>query len=224
MDKNSVLRALLSVELQHTKLWIASVALRDVRGDGMSFEQRDLAFQAKDAAATCLEVFLTNEEFKAAIRYAMHEVLAQAVFVGLFLLKMVHLYPTESNIVDTVAQVKALEQILEDACVGPYSPTLRYMLGGIKRRFGNGSRKQGSMGSLQSILTHSPGDIGSSIDEILAHIPSSYDNDTDSVPDWIKDGNITDIGLPENGIDGTLILVDMQAGGLHYSSSLPEAR
>ena len=64
MDQDSLLRKILAGELQYTKLWLVCVALRGVSWDKMPFEQRELAFQAKDAAYNCLNIFLTSTEYR----------------------------------------------------------------------------------------------------------------------------------------------------------------
>ncbi|EEB93774.1 hypothetical protein MPER_07529, partial [Moniliophthora perniciosa FA553] len=64
MDENSLLRKILAGELHYAKLWLVCVALRGVSWDKMPFEQRELAFQAKDAAFTCLSIFLNSPEYR----------------------------------------------------------------------------------------------------------------------------------------------------------------
>lgn len=64
MDENSLLRKILAGELHYAKLWLVCVALRGVAWDKMPFEQRELAFQAKDAAVNCLSIFLTSSEYR----------------------------------------------------------------------------------------------------------------------------------------------------------------
>jgi hypothetical protein len=64
MDENSLLRKILAGELHYAKLWLVCVALRGVAWDKMPFEQRELAFQAKDAAFNCLSIFLTSSEYR----------------------------------------------------------------------------------------------------------------------------------------------------------------
>ena len=64
MDEHSLLRKILAGELHYAKLWLVCVALRGVAWDKMPFEQRELAFQAKDAAFNCLSIFLTSPEYR----------------------------------------------------------------------------------------------------------------------------------------------------------------
>ena len=68
MDEDSLLRKILAGELYYAKLWLVCVALRGVSWEKMPFEQRELAFQAKDAAYNCLSIFLTSPAY----RYALH--------------------------------------------------------------------------------------------------------------------------------------------------------
>jgi hypothetical protein len=64
MDENSLPRKILVGELHYAKLWLVCVALRGVSWDKMPFEQRELAFQAKDAAFNCLSIFLNSAEYR----------------------------------------------------------------------------------------------------------------------------------------------------------------
>lgn len=64
MDEESLLRKILAGELHYAKLWLVCVALRGVSWDKMPFEQRELAFQAKDAAFNCLSIFLNSTAYR----------------------------------------------------------------------------------------------------------------------------------------------------------------
>ena len=64
MDQDSLLRKVLAGELHYAKLWLVCVALRGVAWDKMPFEQRELAFQAKDSASNCLAIFLNSQEYR----------------------------------------------------------------------------------------------------------------------------------------------------------------
>lgn len=130
MDENSLLRKILAGELHYAKLWLVCVALRGVSWDKMPFEQRELAFQAKDAASSCLDIFLSSPEYRyviseripsetefsgsAALRYAVHDSLVTAAFSGLFLLKMASLFPAELDLGMITVQVEQLAQLLSD--------------------------------------------------------------------------------------------------------------
>lgn len=131
MDENSLLCKVLAGELHYAKLWLVCVALRGVAWDKMPFEQRELAFQAKDAASNCLAIFLNSQEYRcvyllvelnktlrrvsrAALRYAVHDSLVTAAFSGLFLLKMANLFPTELDLGAIMVQVEQLAQLLSE--------------------------------------------------------------------------------------------------------------
>lgn len=137
MDENSLLRKILAGELHYAKLWVVCVALRGVAWDKMPFEQRELAFQAKDAASNCLSIFLTSSEYRyvllhrvgvitqcecgrAALRYAVHDSLVTAAFSGLFLLKMASLFPAELDLGAIAGQVDQLAQLLSDVAAERY--------------------------------------------------------------------------------------------------------
>ena len=64
MDEDSLMRKILISELHYAKLWVVCIALRGVSWDKMPFEQKELAFQAKDAAINCLSVFLTSSAYR----------------------------------------------------------------------------------------------------------------------------------------------------------------
>lgn len=132
MDEESLLRKILAGELHYAKLWLVCVALRGVSWDKMPFEQRELAFQAKDAAFNCLSIFLNSTAYRyvtllelsrqilsrscyrAALRYAVHDSLVTLAFSGLFLLKMANLFPTELDLTAIMSQVEQLAQLLSD--------------------------------------------------------------------------------------------------------------
>ena len=114
MDEDSLLVKILAGELHYAKLWLVCVALRGVSWDKMPFEQRELAFQAKDAASNCLSIFLCSQDYRAALRYAVHDSLVTAAFSGLFLLKMANLFPGELDLTSITSQVEQLAQLLSD--------------------------------------------------------------------------------------------------------------
>ncbi len=64
MDDEALPRKILAGELHYAKLWLVCVALRGVSWDKMPFEQRELAFQAKDAATNVLSIFLNSSEYR----------------------------------------------------------------------------------------------------------------------------------------------------------------
>lgn len=64
MDENSLLLKILAGDAAYAKVWLVCVALRGVSWDKMPFEQRELAFQAKDAAQNCLHIFLSSQEYR----------------------------------------------------------------------------------------------------------------------------------------------------------------
>lgn len=114
MDEENLLVKILAGELHYAKLWLVCVALRGVSWDKMPFEQRELAFQAKEAASNCLAIFLGSQDYRAALRYAGHDNLITAAFSGLFLLKMTGLFPTELDLGQITGQVEQLAQLLSE--------------------------------------------------------------------------------------------------------------
>lgn len=120
MDEEALPRKILTGELYYAKLWLVCVALRGVSWEKMPFEQRELAFQAKDAASACLSNLLNSPTYRAALRYAVHDSLVTAAFSGLFLLKMANLFPAEVDLTAITAQVEQLAQVLSDVAAERY--------------------------------------------------------------------------------------------------------
>ncbi|KAG9103475.1 hypothetical protein FRC06_010583 [Ceratobasidium sp. 370] len=136
MDEESLLRKILSGELYYAKLWLVCVALRGVSWDKMPFEQRELAFQAKEAATSCLATFLNSPAYRAALRYAVHDSLVTAAFSGLFLLKVANLFPGEVDLPGIAVQVDQLANLLSEVAAERYALTLRVMLTNLRRKIG----------------------------------------------------------------------------------------
>ena len=136
MDEDSLPRIILAGELHYAKLWLVCVALRGVSWDKMPFEQRELAFQGKDAASNCLSNLLNSPTYRAALRYAVHDSLVTAAFSALFLLKMAHLFPADLDLCSITGQVEQLAQLLSDVAAERYAITLRVMLANLRRKIG----------------------------------------------------------------------------------------
>ncbi len=64
MDEEALMRKILAGELMFAQVWLVCVALRGVSWDKMPFDQRELAFQAKEAASRCLATFLQSPEYR----------------------------------------------------------------------------------------------------------------------------------------------------------------
>ena len=120
MDEDALLVKILAGELHYAKLWLVCVALRGVSWDKMPFEQRELAFQAKESASNCLAIFLGSQDYRASLRYAVHDSLVTAAFSGLFLLKMAGLFPTELDLGQITGQVEQLAQLLSEVAAERY--------------------------------------------------------------------------------------------------------
>jgi hypothetical protein len=121
----------------------------------MPFEQRELAFQAKEAASNCLATFLNSQayrfvyilllltvylmRYRAALRYAVHDSLVTCAFSGLFLLKIANLFPGEVELPSIISQVEQLAQLLSEVAAERYGLTLRLMLANLRRKLGLGT-------------------------------------------------------------------------------------
>ncbi|KAK1232295.1 hypothetical protein PQX77_004546 [Marasmius sp. AFHP31] len=232
MDENSLLRKILVGELHYAKLWLVCVALRGVSWDKMPFEQRELAFQAKDAAFTCLSIFLNSPEYRAALRYAVHDSLVTAAFSGLFLLKMASLFPTELDLTAISTQVEQLSQLLSDVAAERYAVTLRIMLANLRRKIGLGS----------GITTPAPSVPPPGFQEMVM-TPTSFVDPTlpapftmeelgfgpggivspSVIPLWLQEQSLNDLGLPSNGSDGIFLQMGAPNGWVGDFAPMPEA-
>ncbi|TFK44692.1 hypothetical protein BDQ12DRAFT_30687 [Crucibulum laeve] len=238
MDQDSLLRKILAGELHYAKLWVVCVALRGVAWDKMPFEQRELAFQAKDAASNCLAIFLNSSEYRAALRYAVHDSLVTAAFSGLFLLKMANLFPSELDLGAITAQVEQLAQLLSDVAAERYALTLRIMLANLRRKVGMGS----------GINTPAPSSMPppSFAENMIVSPTTSYIDpnmpppftmeelgfawpsdrgifNPSTIPIWLQEQSLTDLGLPVNGSDGIFLQMAGTNGWTSDFVPMPEA-
>ncbi|KAJ7680323.1 hypothetical protein DFH06DRAFT_1162653 [Mycena polygramma] len=237
MDENSLLRKILAGELHYAKLWLVCVALRGVAWDKMPFEQRELAFQAKDAAFNCLSIFLTSSEYRAALRYAVHDSLVTAAFSGLFLLKMASLFPAELDLGAITAQVEQLAQLLSDVAAERYALTLRIMLANLRRKVGLGSGINTPVPMMppppllaDGRLIVSPTFIDPTMpppftmEELGFQWPSDRGIFSPSaIPVWLQEQSLTDLGLPVNGSDGIFLQMTGTNGWTGDFAPMPEA-
>lgn len=212
MDEESLLRRILVSELHHAKLWLVCVALRGVSWEKMSFEQRELAFQAKDAAFNCLSVFLDSAEYRAALRYAVHDILVMLAFSGLFLLKMASLFQSEVDLAAIIGQVEQLTQILSGVAAERYASALRIMLTSLRRKLGMIPAAQDTPPSVSDGIPApyvdpqiSQSVLPSLTAEDLRLVQRGNDfgpSKLSAIPLWLQEQSLHDLGLPENGTDG----------------------
>ncbi|KAF9038300.1 hypothetical protein BDZ89DRAFT_1090554 [Hymenopellis radicata] len=214
-----LLRKILAGELHYAKLWLVCVALRGVAWDKMPFEQRELAFQAKDAAFNCLSIFLTSSEYRAALRYAVHDSLVTAAFSGLFLLKMASLFPAELDLGAITTQVEQLAQLLSEVAAERYALTLRIMLANLRRKVGLGSGintpvpTQPPPGFAEMVVSPTFVDPTMPPPFTMEELGFLWPSGTgvvspSAVPVWLQEQSLADLGLPVNGSDG--IFLNMQ--------------
>ncbi|KAF8332612.1 uncharacterized protein EI90DRAFT_3145331 [Cantharellus anzutake] len=232
MDPESLLRKILAGDLHYAKLWLICVILRGASWDKMSYEQRDLAFQAKEAASDCLNTFLGSPAYRAALRYAVHDSLVTAAFSGLFLLKMANLFPREVDLSGIIVQVEQLAQLFTEVAAERYALTLRLMIANLRRKVGLATGQQtpvhqehdlAAVASSGISLDHSHfAEHTASNDELgtvpaqaslppvrLQDLTSSYASDmmfsTATIPMWLQETSLTDLSLPVNGSDGIFL-------------------
>lgn len=161
LGQTHVLLELLDAELYYAQLWCACVALRGCHWEKLSLDQRELAFQAKDAALKCLatyksptlrRVFCESARgqstdaicYRAYIKYAVHETMVQCSFAAVFLLKIAILFPTElpANVISL--QVAELAHLLSECSAERYALTLRLMLRSFRRKMGESTMAPGT--------------------------------------------------------------------------------
>jgi len=235
MDEDALPRKILAGELYYAKLWLVCVALRGVSWDKMPFEQRELAFQAKDAASACLSNLLNSPTYRAALRYAVHDSLVTAAFSGLFLLKMANLFPAEVDLGAITGQVEQLAQVLSDVAAERYALTLRIMLANLRRKMG--MVPGGVMGPpppptdptlmvppfMDPALVPQPLTL-----EELGMSPWANGNNggmfsPSAIPVWLQEQNLNDLGLPINGSDGIFLQMANTNGWTGDFPPMPEA-
>ncbi|KAG8890381.1 hypothetical protein FRB98_008956 [Tulasnella sp. 332] len=234
MDEEALMRKILSVELMFAKVWLVCVALRGVAWDKMPFEQRELAFQAKEAASTCLATFLQSHEFRAALRYAVHDSLVTAAFSGLFLLKIANLFPGEVDIDGIMLQVEQLAQLFSEVAAERYALTLRLMLANLRRKIVRANPPVQPPPMLQTSDTNATGmmyDAPPHAPPQLQPVPTSLEDFGFSWPDgvfsptnipmWLQEANLSDLGMPSNAYDG--IFIPMNTGWSGDIGLMPEA-
>ncbi|KAH7098421.1 hypothetical protein BKA62DRAFT_713119 [Auriculariales sp. MPI-PUGE-AT-0066] len=222
MDEEALLRKVLVAELHYAKLWLVCVALRGASWDKMPFEQRELAFQAKDAAVGCISTLLASGHFRAALRYAVHDSWVMASFAGLFLLKIAHLFPVEVDLPAITNQVEQLAALLSEVSAERYALTLRLMLANFRRKIGltaTPGPSAATPGPSTSAATASLDPFGAPTDptqaltledmgltwpgadpRMLQFSPGSI-----PIPLWLQEASLKDLGLPMNGNDGIFV-------------------
>ncbi|KAI0793208.1 hypothetical protein C8Q75DRAFT_712840 [Abortiporus biennis] len=219
MDEDALPRKILAGELYYAKLWLVCVALRGVSWDKMPFEQRELAFQAKDAASNCISNLLNSPTYRAALRYAVHDSLVTAAFSGLFLLKMANLFPTELDIASITMQVEQLAQLLSDVAAERYALTLRIMLANLRRKVGlasGGATPLTGGGGQNEMMAPTPPYLDPSIvgpgppppftmEELGMAWAGDRNFSPSAIPLWLQEQSLTDLGLPVNGSDGIFL-------------------
>ncbi|KAI5120651.1 hypothetical protein M0805_007988 [Coniferiporia weirii] len=235
LDEESLPRKILAGELHYAKLWLVCVALRGVSWDKMPFEQRELAFDAKDAASTCLSIFLNSPSYRAALRYAVHDSLVTAAFSGLFLLKMANLFPSDLDLAGITVQVEQLAQLLSEVAAERYALTLRIMLANMRRKVGltlavpptaSMPLPPGAENMLVSPSYVDPG-VGPApmtMEELGFAWPSERGIFSPSaIPTWLQEGSLTDLGIPMNGSDGIFLQLTGPNGWTGDFAPMPEA-
>ncbi|KAF9793281.1 hypothetical protein BJ322DRAFT_1155023 [Thelephora terrestris] len=218
MDEESLPRIILAGELHYAKLWLVCVALRGVSWDKMPFEQRELAFQGRDAASNCLSNLLNSPIYRAALRYAVHDGLVPAAFSALFLLKMANLFPADCDLGSIAAQTEQLAQLLTDVAAERYAVTLRIVLATIRRKIrlptGDDDSDDGSRPTPNAQPL--PGSSTQASEEELEF--------SSGLPVWIQEQNLTDLGLPVDGYDSVFVKLGNPNGWSGAFPQMPEAR
>ena len=244
MEEDSLPQIILAGDLHYAKLWLVCVALRGVSWDKVPFEQRELAFQGKDAASNCLSNLLNSPIYRAALRYAVHDGLVPATFSALFLLKMTHLFPGDLDLGSITVQVEQLAQLLSDVAAERYTITLRIMLANLRRKLGlvashnaDGSHNApplpgGSTTGGQP--PRSPLDATGhfqhpvagpfTAEELGLNWPAGWGSiSPSSLPVWIQEQNLTDLGLPVDGSDSVFVQLGNTNGWNGVFPKMPEA-
>ena len=234
MDEDSLPRTILAGELHYAKLWLVCVALRGVSWDKMPFEQRELAFQGKDAASNCLSNLLNSPTYRAALRYAVHDNLVMPAFSALFLLKMAYLFPADLDLGSITAQVEQLGQLLSEVAAERYAVTLKVMLANLRRKIavtnnaGAPESPVAATGELQPSTSGASGPQATgpfTAEELGFNLPADWGPIKPSgLPVWIREQSFTDLGWPVNGSDSVFLKVGNPNGWNGAFPQMPEAR
>jgi len=227
------MRKILAGDLHYAKLWLICVVLRGASWDKMSFEQRELALQARGAATDVLNTFLGSSAYRSALRYAVHDSLVTAAFAGLFLLKVASLFRREVTEVDCmaiIAQVEQLAQLFSDIAAERYALTLRLMIVNLRRKFGLATGTQTPIpqqaempgtddpappipdpptfdGNHPRPPTHQPQELDLSWPSDMMFSPTS-------IPAWLHEASLADLSLPVNGSDGVFLPSSLWPGDI----------
>jgi len=185
---------------------------------------------AKEAASDCLATFLQSPEYRAALRYAVHDSLVTAAFSGLFLLKIANLFPNEVDMGAIITQVEQLAQLLSEVAAERYALTIRLMLANLRRKIG-----MQSVNPTPTIHTpaepaglpydpHAPSSAapptGFSLEEFGFTWPDGVFSPT-NIPSWLQEANLSDLSMPVNAYDG--IFLPMNTGWTGDIGIMPEA-
>ncbi|KIY64793.1 hypothetical protein CYLTODRAFT_424895 [Cylindrobasidium torrendii FP15055 ss-10] len=214
-DQHSLLRNFLAGELHFTKLWLVCVALSGVDCSAMSFQQREVAFQAKDAALEYIKVFL-NGDCRSALRYAAHDTLMITAFAGVYLLKMVNLFPDELEVGGLTDEVMGLADLLSYIAAERYALPLRILLAYLRRKPAlhkeiRAPAPTARPTSIERIMVDPmDAEYGAYTMEELGYAVEDESEKHDvialaSVPEWLQHQSMMDLGLPTNGLDGIFI-------------------
>jgi hypothetical protein len=160
-----------------------------VQWDKLPSEQRELAFQAKDAALRILEIYLDSPNFRAHLKYATHDQLVSVAFAAVFLLKIAMLYPQSLSVPNLITSVGQVANMLANECFAErYALTLRLMLGNLRR-------KTGAMSTVPGTPREAPIPDATGLDSLLSLPDDTQDMfawptefSPSNLPVWLQDG------------------------------------
>ncbi|TXT04932.1 hypothetical protein VHUM_04015 [Vanrija humicola] len=227
-DEDSVLVRLLEADLVYAQLWTVCVALRGCQWDKLSDDQRELAFEAKDAALRCVQVFLHSKNLRSHLKYATHDQLATVAFAAVFLLKIAMLYPTAISLPTLSNQVSEIAHVLSAECFAErYALTLKLMLSNFRRKTGALSTVPGTPRGGNYLSDHLPTNpptgseaVGDLADSMGGDAWPVFSDATEgfawpnefspsNLPTWLQDNNFADLGLPVDGSDSLFLPLEL---------------
>lgn len=125
------------IQRQYAELFVNSQLLRGIRDPSdvisMPEEKRALAIRAMRNAQHCIDICLRSDNYRNALRFAVHYTHVCAAFAASFLVRIARLFPQQLNLKRTAKDVEELAKVLSEVPAGRYARSLRLILRRARR-------------------------------------------------------------------------------------------